>query len=349
MGYVSDSLGFGYFGCGAGCSCKSCRSSTQNLSQVYEEEELPAPPAPAAPKLAGRFGGYPSGWARGSFAFGRPSWGFGQPPLRTPWRSRLNPDPVPQRLRFLNLDQFNWNQSSLTPRHLPVVRQLAEHVRASWRSMQPIGFIRLIGHTDDTGPEKYNVELGNRRAEAAKAALETILRDDIISGRIRIAILVEPSPGESAPVAGNRTAAGRALNRRVEVFVAPAPAPTPSLTSDRPIRLPSPEEAARRAFHEETIEERINRILRTLPPPPLTRRSFSQMFWQKVDDALDSQMNRIGVPNRIRDKIREGAHAAITRGAEAIFDQVLDAANITGSIRDALKSTVRAALETPVR
>src|SRR5437667_7831057 len=131
MAYFSDHDELGYFGCGAGCSCKSCRSATQNLSQVYEEDELPPPPAPTAPKLTGWFGRYPPGAARASFGFGRPVWGFGQPPLRTPWRERLNPDPAPQRLRFLNLDQFNWNQSSLTPRHLPMVRQLAEHVRVS--------------------------------------------------------------------------------------------------------------------------------------------------------------------------------------------------------------------------
>ncbi len=212
--------------------------------------------------------------------------------------------------------------------------------------MQPIGFIRLVGHTDNTGPEKYNIALGDKRAQSVKSALEDILKDDILSGRIRIAILIEPSPGESAPVADNRSSAGKALNRRVDVFVAP---PTPPLSSDRPVRVPTPEEAARRAIHEETINERISRILRTPSPAPLPRRSFNQMFWQKVDDTLDSQMSRAGVPESLRGPIRDGAHAAITRGAEAIFDQVLDAAHLTGPARDALSATVRAAIQTPVQ
>jgi len=347
VAYFSDYSDLGNFGCGADCSCKSCRAAPANFSQVYEEEEPAAPPppaGPAVPKMGGWFGAYSLGRPR-PFGFVPRGWGFGQPPLP----GRLNVGPAPQRLRFLNLDQFNWNQAGLTPQHLPLVRQLAEHVRASWRSMQPIGFVRLIGHTDNTGPEKYNVSLGNQRAEAVKAALETLLKDDIISGRIRVAILVDPSPGESAPVASNRTISGRALNRRVEVFIAPPLPRTPPLTNDRPIRLPSPEEAARRVFHEETVEERINRILRTLPPVPPARRSISQMFWQRVDENLNSVMNRVGVPEGLRSKIREGAHAAIERGAEAIFDQVLDAANVTGAPRDALKSSVRAALQTPVR
>jgi hypothetical protein len=56
MGYISDSLGFGAFSCGADCSCKQCRS---NLAEVYEEEE-PSQPTPVnlpiAPKMAGWFG-----------------------------------------------------------------------------------------------------------------------------------------------------------------------------------------------------------------------------------------------------------------------------------------------------
>jgi outer membrane protein OmpA-like peptidoglycan-associated protein len=104
-----------------------------------------------------------------------------------------------------------------------MVAYLAEHVKLSWKTPQPLGFIRLIGHTDNTGPEEYNVGLGDRRARAVKEKLENILKEDIIKGRIRIAILVEPSPGKSAPVADNRTREGRALNRRVEVFVTITP------------------------------------------------------------------------------------------------------------------------------
>jgi hypothetical protein len=151
---------------------------------------------------------------------------LGDTPSRTPWRVRLGLRPKPQYLRFMNLDRFNWNEASLTARLRQMVGHLAKHVQLSWKSMQPIGFIRLIGHTDNTGPEKYNVDLGDRRARAVKEELESILKEDILKGRIRIAILVEPSPGPSAPTADNRTREGKALNRRVEVFVAP-PEPPP--------------------------------------------------------------------------------------------------------------------------
>ena len=55
MSYFStDSGGLGSFGCGAGCSCKQCRS---DLAEVYEEEEIPErAPSRAAQKIGAWFG-----------------------------------------------------------------------------------------------------------------------------------------------------------------------------------------------------------------------------------------------------------------------------------------------------
>ena len=51
MAYFSTGPGgLGEFGCGADCSCKSCRSAS-NIGEVYEKEEIP-PPAPAKPPTA---------------------------------------------------------------------------------------------------------------------------------------------------------------------------------------------------------------------------------------------------------------------------------------------------------
>jgi hypothetical protein len=149
------------------------------------------------------------------------------------WRDR-GIRPTPQYLRFLNIDQFIWNKpasadpralrASLTARHKEMIERLAKHVKLSWKTIRPIAFIRLIGHTDNTGVEKYNLELGDWRAQAVKKALEDLLKEDILNRRI--GIIVEKSPGSSAAKADNRTTSGRALNRRVEVFVAP-PEPSP--------------------------------------------------------------------------------------------------------------------------
>lgn len=69
----------------------------------------------------------------------------------------------------------------------------------------------VVGHTDSTGPEAYNQGLSERRAESVKSYL--------VGQGLPAAAIQASGQGESAPVADNTTAAGRAQNRRVEVEV----------------------------------------------------------------------------------------------------------------------------------
>ena len=71
--------------------------------------------------------------------------------------------------------------------------------------------IIAVGHTDSVGSYAYNQRLSVRRAEAVKAYL-------VSKGIERNRIYTE-GKGEKQPVADNRTAEGRAKNRRVEVEV----------------------------------------------------------------------------------------------------------------------------------
>ena len=68
-----------------------------------------------------------------------------------------------------------------------------------------------VGHTDSVGTDAYNLKLGQRRAAAVKAYL---VSQGIAANRV-----YTESKGEGQPVADNKTAAGRAKNRRVEVEV----------------------------------------------------------------------------------------------------------------------------------
>jgi OOP family OmpA-OmpF porin len=78
-----------------------------------------------------------------------------------------------------------------------------------------------VGHTDSVGTDEYNQKLSIRRAESVKAYLES---KGVESNRV-----YTEGKGEKQPVADNKTDAGRAKNRRVEIEVvgtkAPAPAP----------------------------------------------------------------------------------------------------------------------------
>ncbi|MBT8399878.1 MAG: OmpA family protein [Rhodothermia bacterium] len=71
--------------------------------------------------------------------------------------------------------------------------------------------LMIVGHTDATGPEDYNLELSERRADAAMAVL-------ITNGVAPARVLTE-GRGETEPIATNETAEGRKLNRRVEVAI----------------------------------------------------------------------------------------------------------------------------------
>jgi OOP family OmpA-OmpF porin len=68
-----------------------------------------------------------------------------------------------------------------------------------------------VGHTDAIGTDAYNNKLGMRRAEAVKAYL--------IAKGIEKSRVYTDSKGERQPIATNKTAAGRAQNRRVEIEV----------------------------------------------------------------------------------------------------------------------------------
>ena len=67
------------------------------------------------------------------------------------------------------------------------------------------------GHTDSTGSEEYNLDLSDRRAEAARAFL---VGRGVDSGRLSAV-----GYGEGYPVASNDTENGRSLNRRVDILL----------------------------------------------------------------------------------------------------------------------------------
>ncbi|HPF69283.1 MAG TPA: OmpA family protein [Candidatus Krumholzibacteria bacterium] len=78
----------------------------------------------------------------------------------------------------------------------------------------PDADVRLEGHTDDTGSRDANLRLSRRRAETVAAALAARLGGDA-------ARFATAGFGPDRPVALNSTPEGRALNRRIDVVIAP--------------------------------------------------------------------------------------------------------------------------------
>ena len=70
----------------------------------------------------------------------------------------------------------------------------------------------ITGYTDNTGTEKANLELGAKRADAAKQYLVT--RHGIDPSRITTG-----SKGAAEPGYDNATAEGKTKNRRAQILV----------------------------------------------------------------------------------------------------------------------------------
>jgi len=71
--------------------------------------------------------------------------------------------------------------------------------------------IIAVGHTDSVGSDSYNQRLSIRRSEAVKSYL--------VSKGVEKNRVYTEGKGEKQPVADNKTAEGRAKNRRVEIEV----------------------------------------------------------------------------------------------------------------------------------
>ncbi|HCN84897.1 MAG TPA: hypothetical protein DIT07_14960 [Sphingobacteriaceae bacterium] len=71
--------------------------------------------------------------------------------------------------------------------------------------------IMVIGHTDATGSDTYNLGLSQRRAESVKSYA--------VASGIANSRLTTTGKGESEPIADNTTDSGKAQNRRVEIVI----------------------------------------------------------------------------------------------------------------------------------
>jgi OOP family OmpA-OmpF porin len=102
---------------------------------------------------------------------------------------------------------FDFNRANTRAEFNSELDELGEFMQNN-----PSAYTVLAGYADSIGPEEYNLGLSRRRAESV--AMYLINNFDIDPFRI-----VLHWYGETNPVAGNSTAAGRSKNRRVESAV----------------------------------------------------------------------------------------------------------------------------------
>lgn len=105
---------------------------------------------------------------------------------------------------------FYVDRSTLTPKARLVLDKTAEELMASIASL-PGAKYAIRGHTDSDASDAYNMGLSKRRAQSVRRYL---------SGKgVPFSNTVPEWFGERQPIADNKTAEGKAQNRRVEVML----------------------------------------------------------------------------------------------------------------------------------
>jgi len=103
---------------------------------------------------------------------------------------------------------FGFNKSELSADAKAALDAFAKRVKDENKNV----YIEVQGNTDSVGSEEYNVQLGQARAEAAMRYLA-------MQHGFPLHRMSAISYGEFKPIADNKTADGRAKNRRVTLVV----------------------------------------------------------------------------------------------------------------------------------
>jgi outer membrane protein OmpA-like peptidoglycan-associated protein len=102
---------------------------------------------------------------------------------------------------------FATGRSALSPTLVRVLGQFATTLQQN-----QVTQVAIIGHTDSTGSDAINNPLSFDRANAT--------RDYLVSRGVAASRIATDGRGSREPIADNSTPAGRAMNRRVEIYVA---------------------------------------------------------------------------------------------------------------------------------
>ena len=116
------------------------------------------------------------------------------------------PQPTTEKVTFAADAFFEFDKSTLKPEGKAKLDDLVSKMGGI-----ALEVIIAVGHTDSVGSDAYNQKLSVRRSEAVKAYL--------VSKGVEKNRVYTEGKGEKQPVADNKTAEGRAKNRRVEIEV----------------------------------------------------------------------------------------------------------------------------------
>lgn len=134
--------------------------------------------------------------------------------VEAPPEPEPEPEPIPEPTQVAKVElrdvedraNFEFDSAELTEDGQAEMENLFDQLS----EFKGVTEISVIGHTDSTGPEDYNLQLSEKRAATVAA---------MISERYPDATVNIEGRGESDPIATNETREGRQMNRRVDIEV----------------------------------------------------------------------------------------------------------------------------------
>jgi OOP family OmpA-OmpF porin len=112
--------------------------------------------------------------------------------------------PVSEKVTYAADAFFDFDKSVLKPEGKAKLDDLVGKMAG-----MNLEVIIAVGHTDSIGTDEYNQKLSVRRSNAVK--------DYLVSKGVEKNRIYTEGKGEKEPIASNKTAEGRAKNRRVEI------------------------------------------------------------------------------------------------------------------------------------
>jgi OOP family OmpA-OmpF porin len=128
------------------------------------------------------------------------------PPAPAPAPAAIAPVPSSEKVTYAADAFFDFNKADLKPEAKAKLDDLVSKTKEI-----NLEVIIAVGHTDSIGGDAYNDKLSVKRAESIKTYLTS---KGVEANRV-----YTEGKGKKQPVADNKTAEGRAKNRRVEIEV----------------------------------------------------------------------------------------------------------------------------------
>jgi len=139
-----------------------------------------------------------------------------EPLDKCPREGGIAPDGCPPKYNLIVVTQdkielkqtvyFATRKAIIKPESFPLLDEVAQALKDN-----PTIQVRIEGHTDSQGSDRVNLKLSRKRAQSVRAYL--------VGKGIDPSRMVAEGYGEGVPIADNRTAGGRAQNRRVEFVI----------------------------------------------------------------------------------------------------------------------------------